>query len=124
MGVSVGEALSRCGLSGVWQLVSCTITHGDGRIEHPFGSEPRGLIAYTADGWMSCHMAGGAAGHTAYYGTVSVDEAAATVTHHVRGTSHPFTSGDQLRRYRVTGVELLLSAEMGDSLIEVFWRRP
>lgn len=119
-----GEALVRAGLSGAWQLVSCTITHPDGRTEQPFGAAPRGLIAYTADGWMSCQMEGGPAGYSAYFGPVSVDQAAATVTHHVRGSSHPSLSGDQVRRYRVTGEGLLLSANLGDSLIEVAWRRP
>lgn len=122
--MSVGEALARIGLSGAWQLVSCTITHGDGRIEHPYGSEPSGLIAYTVDGWMSCQMTGEPTGHTAYFGSVSVDEATATVTHHVRGASHPLISGDQARGYCITDGGLLLSAEIGDSLVEVFWRRP
>jgi len=122
--MSPGEALARAGLAGAWQLVSCTMTHPDGWIEHPFGPEPRGLIAYTADGWMVCQMAGEPAGHSAYYGRVSVDEAAATVTHHVEGASHPRLSGDQVRDYRVTGDELLLSAQSDDSLVEVLWRRP
>ena len=69
-------------------------------------------------------MAGEPAGHSAYYGAVSVDAAAAIVTHHVEGASHPRLSGDQVRRYRVTGDELLLSAETGGSLVEVLWRRP
>lgn len=119
-----GEALVRLGLAGAWQLVSCTITHGDGQVEHPFGAAPNGLIAYTADGWMSCQMEGGPAGYSAYFGAVTVDEAAATVIHHVRGSSHPWISGDQPRHYRIAGDGLVLSAEAGGGLTEVVWRRP
>ncbi|WP_298197116.1 lipocalin-like domain-containing protein [Novosphingobium sp.] len=122
--MSAGEALVRAGLSGAWQLVSCVMTHADGRIEHPFGPEPRGLIAYTADGWMACQMAGEPAGHSAYFGPVSVNEDGATIIHHVQGASHPRLSGDQVRGYRVKGDQLLLSAETGGSLVEVLWRRP
>lgn len=124
MGVISSDALARSGLLGAWELVSCTITGSDSQIEHPYGTAPRGLIAYTIDCWMSCQMIGGALGYSAYYGPCSLDEAARIVTHHVRGSTHPFISGDQQRCYRVDGMVLHLSAQIGDGVIEVLWRRP
>ena len=124
MGVISTDALARSGLLGAWELVSCTITDNDSQIEHPYGTSPRGLIAYTNDGWMSCQMIGGELGYSAYYGPCSLDEAAGIVTHHVCGSTHPFTSGDQTRCYLVDGLKLHLSAQIGDGVIEVMWQRP
>lgn len=119
-----GEALARAGLIGAWELVSCISTYPDGQAEMPFGPSPRGLIAYTPDGWMSCQMEGEPAGYSAYYGSCTVDEEASVVTHHVRGSSSSLVGGDQRRAYAVQGDLLRLGAEMGGASIEVLWRRP
>ena len=124
MGVNLADALTRSGLLGAWELVSCTITRSDGQQQHPYGAAPRGLIAYTNDGWMSCQMEGGEVGYSAYYGPCTLDEAAETVTHHVRGSTHPFTNGEQQRTYQIDRLDLRLSARIGDGVIEVLWRRP
>ncbi len=43
-------------LVGVWALERYTLDLADGAIE-PLGSAPRGRLAYTADGFMSAHLA-------------------------------------------------------------------
>ena len=46
-------------LVGAWELRSCTTSLPDGSKQYMYGSAPKGVIMYTPDGWMSCHMAGG-----------------------------------------------------------------
>ena len=41
-------------LTGAWQLVGWTIEYPpSGRVTQPFGTDPEGLLVYTADGHMS-----------------------------------------------------------------------
>ncbi|HSN72467.1 MAG TPA: lipocalin-like domain-containing protein [Steroidobacteraceae bacterium] len=40
-------------LTGAWLLVEWSAQYPDGRRTEPFGTRPRGLIMYSADGWMS-----------------------------------------------------------------------
>jgi hypothetical protein len=43
-------------LLGSWTLVEWTITYPHGRTTQPFGAHPRGVLIYSADGWMSAVM--------------------------------------------------------------------
>ena len=44
-------------LTGTWQLVGWTIEYPpSGRVTEPFGTDPEGLLVYTADGYMSAVM--------------------------------------------------------------------
>lgn len=48
----------RSQLLGTWELVSVTATNPEDASDviYPMGKEPRGLIMYTADGYMSCQQ--------------------------------------------------------------------
>jgi hypothetical protein len=47
-------------------------------------------------------------GYTAYFGTYSIDEAAAVVTHHREGNIDPGGLGDFKRRYQFEGDDRLI----------------
>ena len=119
-------------LVGAWELRSCTSTLPDGSQERMYGSAPRGVIMYTPDGWMSCHMAGGGEPdpnapmvvYSGYYGPVAMRPADSVVEHHVRHSTSEFMLGTvQERHYRIEGDTLILSAEMNGKRIEVVWSR-
>jgi hypothetical protein len=59
--------------------------------------------------------------YIAYFGTYSVDEAAATVTHHRVMTVQPGDTGDFVRRCEFDGDRLTLRPP--DSALEVMWER-
>ncbi len=46
-------------LVGTWKLVAWEAVRPDGRISHPLGPVPQGLVIYGADGWMSAAMSAG-----------------------------------------------------------------
>jgi hypothetical protein len=68
---------------GAWQLVSFTTRDTDtGRVRHPLGMAPRGMILYTDDGHMSAQLADAdMGGYIAYGGRFSVD-ANTSIVHH------------------------------------------
>lgn len=120
-------------LVGSWELRGCSVQHADGGRNYPYGSEPQGVILYTAGGWMSCHMAFGStesdadlAGmtkYTSYHGPFTVTPDKSLVTHHVRGSSVDQLVGtDQVRSYAFDGDLLILSAVMDRARVEVIWR--
>ena len=46
-----------CALTGAWHLVRWTIEYpSSDRVTQPFGTDPEGLLVYTADGYMSAVM--------------------------------------------------------------------
>ena len=57
----------------------------------------------------------------AYFGTYSIDEKAATVTHHREGDLRADGEIDAVRRYRFEGDRLILSPV--DSIQEIVWER-
>jgi Lipocalin-like domain len=109
----------RDSLIGTWRLVSYEAHDAQGKISHPLGKNLLGLLCYTKDGFMSMQamredrpgysssdlptslmdeMAAAAGRYVAYAGRFSVDEAAATVTHHVQVSLSPTLVGtDQIR---------------------------
>jgi hypothetical protein len=119
-------------LVGAWELRSCTSTLPDGSHEHMYGSAPKGVIMYTPDGWMSCHMAGGGdsdpnvpmVAYSGYYGPVVMRSSDRIVEHHVRHSTTSFMLGTvQERHYRIEGDTLILSADLNGKHIEVIWSR-
>jgi hypothetical protein len=76
---------------GAWQLVSFTTRDVDsGHTDHPLGTDPRGLIAYTPDGHMSVQLArADMSDYIAYGGAFEVDEAQSTVRHDVAMSTMP-----------------------------------
>ena len=112
-------------------LMSCVGEWSDGRVTHPYETDPTGLLVYTADGHFSGQIQGqdrprfesgnllrGTAeeikaafeGYVAYYGIYEVDEAAGKLTHHVHGSLFPnWVGDDQTRLYRFADGKLILT---------------
>jgi Lipocalin-like domain len=134
----------RGSLIGTWQLVSYQAQDADGRISYPLGKNLLGLLCYTDQGFMSVQvmkperpnyssgdlhvssteeMAAAANGYIAYAGPFSTDEAAGTVTHHVKLSLSPSRVGsDQTRFVTISADCLYLSA--GPVLINGSLRAP
>lgn len=114
---------------GVWSLVNWTRQGPDGAITYPFGEAPEGQLVYTSEGQMSAHLmraersaerfedmdgpaalrAMTASTYFAYWGGYTIDDAAATVTHHVTGgLSAGFTGSEQVRHFRFEGSDRLI----------------
>lgn len=111
----------RDALLGGWELSAMESRDADtGAVSHPLGSAPRGLILYTADGYMSAQLTGDADAalpdkksptYIAYGGRFHVDEDTATVHHEVSVSMLPeLLASPQLRQARVDGDRLTLSA--------------
>ena len=50
--------ISKTDLVGAWELESWAIGYSDrDDLSYPYGEEPRGLLMYTEDGWMSAAIA-------------------------------------------------------------------
>ena len=108
-------------LLGGWELLSFhSVDAVTGAVSHPLGTAPRGLILYTADGYMSAQLTGSAdaavpdeklPAYIAYGGRFRVDEDTATVHHEVSVSMLPeLLASPQLRQARVDGDRLTLSA--------------
>ena len=117
---------------GAWQLVGCTRLFNDGSREEVYGDDPLGQIMYSADGHMSAQLMPPAppregetvSGYTGYFGSVSVDTATQTITHHVAGSDPRWLMGtDQPRGYRFEDDRLILAAEMDGVDVRVVWRK-
>jgi hypothetical protein len=119
-------------LVGAWELESRTVRRDGGEaLNDPvLGEKPIGRLFYSASGHMGLQMmrqgrpsaitepadpaqasnARVVLGYDAYFGTFAVDEAAATVTHHVEGSLFPEDPGrDFVRRFRLDGDTFELS---------------
>ena len=105
---------------GVWKLLSSEFKQGDGASIFPLGDAPLGQIYYDAQGYMAAqlmrpdrprlrsgdvsdtavaHLKAAFDGYTAYFGTYTIDEAAARVIHHVHGSLLPNWVGKDLVRF-------------------------
>jgi hypothetical protein len=110
--------LLRNAILGSWELVSFAARDaGTGDIRHPLGNNPRGLILYTDDGFMSAQLAPEEAGGTeigdyiAYSGPFHVDEQASTVRHDMRMATMPeLLLYPQIRHVSLEPGVLILSA--------------
>jgi hypothetical protein len=147
-GIAVGPQLAAL-LVGTWSLVSVDAVSVDGT-EYPFGSEPVGMLTYDRTGRMAVQVmqagrplfasddqddgtvdeiAAAFTGYVAYYGTYSVDDHHAVVTHHVTASMFPNWVGtDQRREVSLDGARLTLSTRFhrqdGTEVIyRVNWRR-
>ncbi|MEV5651110.1 lipocalin-like domain-containing protein [Nocardia sp. NPDC052254] len=118
---------------GAWELVSYTTVSETGQIAYPLGERARGLIVYTADGFMSAQImrpdrphyasrrvhggapderARAAAGYLAYSGRYEVDEAGNAIRHDVAVSLYPNWVGDrQLRHVEFTATTMTLSSD-------------
>jgi len=119
----------RQALPGGWLLESFVSRRdGTGPVRYPFGEHPSGLILYTTDGHMSAQLTPGTGEFVSYGGRFEVDEAAATVTHHVIIATMPELLLEPLIRHaRVEDDRLTLSARQttdeGAIHSTLVWRR-
>lgn len=105
---------------GGWELVSFSSRDvATGEVSQPLGAHPRGLILYTADGYMSAQLARDPdspdpqRGYIAYGGRFSVDEDTATLRHDVAISRMPeLMAQPQFRHASLDGDELTLSATL------------
>jgi len=126
-----GEVANK--LLGAWRYVGTRINGSN----WDRGANPKGIIYYGPHGEMAVQIApdvnrtrAGALmtpqeaftavkDYIAYFGTYTVDEAAATVTHHRHDSLQPGDKGDLVRRYDLNGDRLVLRAP--NSTLEVTW---
>ena len=136
------------GIVGTWELVTRTVRRADGTavVDPVLGEKPIGRLVYDASGAMSLQMmrvgrkaaisppANAAdrsnpriiTGYDSYFGRYTVDEKAATVTHHVEGSLFPEDVGDDwVRPFTLDGDTLTLRLTGADGLTRtlVFHRR-
>jgi hypothetical protein len=121
----------RDALLGAWELASFVAADGvTGAERHPLGTSPRGLILYTADGFMSAQLSkANFDEYVAYGGRFIVDEQTSTVHHDVTMSMMPeLLARPQFRRAQVDGDLLTLSATTMDAAgttthARLVWRR-
>lgn len=135
-GIAQEGARMRDQLVGAWQLVSYVSTPEDPTKEatHPLGNDPKGILLYTADGYMSAQIQAlesakeeidakstQLTGYLGYAGPFHIDETGSepVLQHHMSLSSFPAWLGDTQRRLvRLEGNILVLSTE-SEILIEV-----
>jgi len=114
-------------LIGSWRLVSLD---NAGR-PSPEEQKPDGLIMYGADGYMSAQIISpgegegedGASDYHAYFGTYSVDEAAASVTHHRIANTHAGQPQDVERRYLFLSDDVLVLTPLNHEGVRLTFHR-
>jgi hypothetical protein len=117
---------------GAWQLESRTVrkTSGETLLDPVLGKEPIGRLFYDASGHMMLQMMRQeraqaisvpskpqdatnpriVLGYDAYFGTFHVNQADATITHHVEGSLFPEDLGKDFQRaFRIEGDRFTLS---------------
>ena len=136
--------------AGTWRLLECYGKWSDGRISHPYGQKPSGLLMYDGHGsfsgqivaserpaFQSDNLLKGTAeeiksafeGYIAYYGTYEVDEKNGQMTHHVEGSLFPNWIGDvQTRNFQFEGERLRLNTlpikgAKADLTVTLLWER-
>jgi hypothetical protein len=123
-------------LHGAWRYLGSMT---DGKPTPGRGANPKGIIYYDPSGTMVVQVApdkergkaGSAptpdeaqaalAGYVAYFGTYTVDEKAATVTHHRQASVQPGDVADLVRGYEFAGDRLILRPP--GTTYEVLWER-
>ncbi len=111
--------------TGTWRLLACEGQWSDGRVTHPYGDEPGGLLVYDGRGSFSgqimarerpafatgnllkgsdAELRTAFEGYVAYYGSYSVDETEGLMIHQVEGSFFPNWIGErQIRKFEFTG---------------------
>jgi hypothetical protein len=136
---------------GSWRPCSVELRFPDGRVAHPYGESPIGLVVFSADGYLSAHLMRpdrphfaspdvgppspeeareALTGFVAYYGRYEVDESASKLVTHVEGAVTPnWIGGDQVRTFEFRGDRLVLrpparETPAGRVTSELVWERP
>src|SRR5262249_49928643 len=117
-------------LVGMWKMVGAEFQWPDGAPADLYGDAPTGVIIYGPLGDMAVQimragpprfasgdfpagtpdeLGAAVAGYMAYFGRYDLDEAARTVTHHIRGSLFPNWIGQDLTRVvEIDGTRLIL----------------
>jgi hypothetical protein len=116
-------------LTGTWTLVAADVIRADGKQEHDYGAAPSGIMMIDREGRYSLQIykaerprfaAGDKAagtdaefkaavlGSSTHFGSLSLDQAAGTLTFKIDAASYPNWEGGtlQIRRYELKGDEL------------------
>jgi hypothetical protein len=105
----------RSALIGSWRLASLETITTNGDISHPLGENPRGILMYTPDGYMSAQVRREDAdmtGYIAYSGPFFINEDETVIEHEVAVSFDPTWLGSrQVRLVRIDGDLLYLSTE-------------
>jgi hypothetical protein len=134
-------------LAGTWSLLAADVIHVDGTRTRDYGAAPRGLLLIDQQGHYSLQIfkaerpkfASGdkltatqaeyeaaVLGSSTHFGTVSVDQAAGTLTFKIENASFPNWEGtEQKRKFELNGDELSYRVPPrpdGNTPISV-WRR-
>ena len=135
-------------LAGTWTLVAADVIHPDGKQERDYGAAPKGLMTIDGEGRYSLQIykaerphfaadnkAGGTdaefkaavMGSSTHYGSLSLDEAAGTLTFKIDAASYPNWEGAGLQTRRYELKDEVLSYRVpprpnGDVPISI-WRR-
>ena len=145
----MGKATER--FTGTWHLVSCEGRWSDGRVSHPYGESPGGMLIYDGEGSFSGQiMARGRPefatgnllkgsgdevraafeGYIAYYGSYEVDEGEGYMVHEVEGSFFPNWIGErQVRRFEFTSdgklwlSTLPIKGSRADLTVVLLWER-
>jgi hypothetical protein len=110
---------------GTWRLLDYSLIHDDGVVEKPWGTEVRGYLLYSAEGYMSGNLGPARRRqgvieritpasrprrnrrYIAYTGRFTVQ--GDTITHHVEASLFPLWVGrDEVRYYTFDGDTLIL----------------
>ena len=110
---------------GTWRLVDYSFIHDDGMVEKPWGTDVRGYLLYSAEGYMSGNLGPARRRrgviermtpasrprrnrrYIAYTGRFTVE--GETITHHVEASLFPLWVGrDEVRYYSFNGDTLTL----------------
>jgi Lipocalin-like domain len=144
--------VTRQQLIGAWRLMSIEYRGPNGELPDPFYQpDSMGIIIYDASGWMSVHISAphrrswtvpesrsppaAAAGdaqlkaaafdtYYAYYGTWTYQEAAGTVTHHLKTSLIPAESGlDYTQAVTLEGGRLVFTTHSRNNGAEITRRK-
>lgn len=98
---------------GTWKLVDFRLTASDGAVTRPYGDGAKGLLIYTADGFMSAATAfpDGKGGMRPLFYSGPFDALEDRNIHHIELSDDPALVGsDQVRLVSFEGDRLVLTA--------------
>jgi len=144
---AVPTAHAEMSLAGTWTLVAAAVIHADGTRGRDYGAAPKGLLIIDPTGRYSLQIfkaerprfaaadkakgtpdefEAAVLGSSTHFGTVSVDQAASTLTFKIENASFPNWEGtEQKRKFELDGDELSYRVPPrpdGNTPISV-WRR-
>ena len=133
-------------LIGAWELVTWQSIDEDGSVDYPLGDDAVGELVYdgsadrvsaqlvavdqprfASDDWQQASVEERSAAwpnYFGYFGTFTIDEQAATVTHRIASGWFPNLVGtDQVRRFRFEDDDLVLDAHTTWGRVRIVWRK-